>query len=605
MQFRINNHIIKFVLLSLLHFASLNLTAQKKLIKNYYKLDFQITDKDSKFEKDSLKLNKLFNGKDEALQYINKLPALLASKGYPIASVDSVFQSDSMTLVILFLGKKYQFLNISFPDIEPAALEKLGHNFEKNTTISWFNKIENVQESLLHYYENNGYPFATVYLDSIHLENGTLSGMMIVNKGVYYNIDSIRVYGDAVINGVFLQRYLNVYNNSYYSKDKLQKIDSKIAELPFVKSIQPSDVTLLGTGAILNLYLHPKKCSQFNFLLGFQPSTVEKSKIQFTGDVNLDLKNVFGRGENIIMKWQQLQKKSPRLMTGFSYPYIFRSALGIDFLFELFKKDSAFIQVSTKFGINFSSSEYTTGKIFIQYQSFSLLDGAVDTNLVKATKILPSNIDMNTVNAGINFEFNNTNYRLNPRKGNQLNFTSSIGTKKVKPNNDILNIKDINYNYSTLYDSIRIKNYQLKLLLNAAHFFSLKKSSTIKLALNMGYYNSPYIFKNDLFQIGGYKLLRGFDEESIYASSYVATSVEYRFLLSTNSYISSFIDWAKVYKNYQTVSVSNFFIGAGVSLIFETKAGLLNMSYALGKKEDVSLNLKEASKIHFGYINYF
>ncbi len=605
MQFRVNNNITKLVLLLSIPFASLLVKAQEKSLKNNHTLAFEIKEKDDWFYKDSLNLKTLFFNKENAIQYIQKLPILLASKGYPVASVDSVFQSDTLTRVMLFLGKKYQSVNITFPDIEPAALEKLRQKYENKKSISWFSKIDLMQESLLNYYENNGYPFATVYLDSIYLENGTLSAQMNVNKGLYYNIDSIRIFGDAMISGVFLQRYLNIFNNSFYSKEKLRRVDSKILELPFVKSIQPSDITMLGSGGILNLYLQTKKCSQFNFLVGLQPSSNNNSNLQFTGDINLDLKNIFAKGENLIMKWQQLQKNSPRLLAGFSFPYVFRSALGVDMLFELFKKDSAFLQVNTKFGINFSSSEFSTGRIFVQYQNFSLLDGAIDSNLIKATKSLPSNIDMSTANTGINFEINKTNYRLNPRKGYQLNFTSLVGTKKIKVNNDISNIREAGFNYSSLYDSIRLKNYQLKFVLNAAHYFPVKKNNAVKLALNFGYYNSPVIFKNDLFQIGGFKTLRGFDEESIYASSYAVISMEYRILLSLNSYIASFIDWARVNKSYQSISSSDNFIGAGISMIYETKGGLLNISYALGKKENLPINLRDASKIHFGYINYF
>ena len=53
------------------------------------------------------------------------------------------------------------------------------------------------------------------------------------------------------------------------------------------------------------------------------------------------------------------------------------------------------------------------------------------------------------------------------------------------------------------------------------------------------------------------------------------------------------------------MNVNNQFIGAGLGLVYETKLGLLNISYALGKRDDIKLNIREASKLHFGYINYF
>jgi hypothetical protein len=46
-------------------------------------------------------------------------------------------------------------------------------------------------------------------------------------------------------------------------------------------------------------------------------------------------------------------------------------------------------------------------------------------------------------------------------------------------------------------------------------------------------------------------------------------------------------------------------VSTGLGMAFETKFGLLNVSYAIGKRDDVKFNLRGASKIHFGYVNYF
>ena len=39
-------------------------------------------------------------------------------------------------------------------------------------------------------------------------------------------------------------------------------------------------------------------------------------------------------------------------------------------------------------------------------------------------------------------------------------------------------------------------------------------------------------------------------------------------------------------------------------MAFETKAGIFNISYAAGKRDDQKFNLRQA-KIHLGYVNYF
>ncbi|MBU3715346.1 MAG: hypothetical protein FGM46_10455 [Ferruginibacter sp.] len=426
-----------------------------------------------------------------------------------------------------------------------------------------------------------------------------------IDRGTLYHIDSIRIFGNVNINKSFLHQYLNIPPNSLYNRRRLTEVDKRILELPFLSSKQPSDVTMLGTGGILNLYLQPKKNSQFNFIVGFLPASSGTGKLQITGDVNLDLKNLLGGGERLFFKWQQLQPQSPRLNIGFNKPYVFNSPLGVDGLFDLFKKDSNFLQINAKLGLQYLGTGTQSGKVFIQWQNTGLLQGAIDTNQVKLTKSLPLNIDVSAVNMGIDYAFNNTNYRFNPIRGTDIALNISVGIKNVKKNNDIVSIKDPAFNFSKLYDSINSKNYQIRLRLNAAHYFPLGKASVIKASFNGGFYGSPVIFRNELFQIGGYSLLRGFDEEGIYATNFGVLSAEYRMLLGINAYLGFFVDAGMVNKRYQRVNLNNTFAGLGTALLYETKSGMLNVSFAIGRQDNSKFDLRQATKLHFGYINYF
>jgi len=586
---------------------AMQLAAQQTMgLKNNVALNIKFVDKDSSFNVQALKLQTSFLSKTTASDYVNKLPALLASKGYPVASVDSSWSNDSSVSILVYLGTRYNWVKLRPVNIEKNALEESGF-LEKNFLDKPINisQLQLLQQRLLNYYEKEGYPFAAVYLDSVQINDDKINALLKADKGELYHIDSIRVYGKVNIRKKFLQRYLSITNGSIYNKEKLRLVDKRMQELPYLTPVQPSDLTMLGAGSVLNLYVKPKRSSQINFLVGFLPASGESGKLQLTGDVNLDLKNVFGSGEAILLKWQQLQQKSPRLNIGFNQPYIFNTAFGFDFLFDLFKKDSSFLQINALLGFDYVLSASQTGKIFVQWQNTSLLAGAVDTNIIKTEKKLPLNIDVSSTNIGLNYEWIKTNYRFNPRKGNEWSIGATVGIKNVKKNNDIISIKDPSFNYASLYDSIKPRSYQLRLKLSGAHYFPLGKSSTFKTSINTGLYSSPSIFRNELFQIGGYKLLRGFDEESIYATQYAVFTAEYRSIISLNSYLFFFIDGGLVKNKYQSVNVNNQFISAGLGLVYETKLGLLNISYALGKRDDVKLNLGNSSKLHFGYVNYF
>jgi hemolysin activation/secretion protein len=165
-------------------------------------------------------------------------------------------------------------------------------------------------------------------------------------------------------------------------------------------------------------------------------------------------------------------------------------------------------------------------------------------------------------------------------------------------------LADPDFLYASLYDTIKLATYQFNIKTMVAKYFPLDRQSTVKAALSGGWLQSPNIFRNELFQIGGYKLMRGFDEESIFASQYAVTTAEYRYLVGLNSFFFVFADGGWAQNKSVSVQTSNTFIGVGLGMAFETKAGIFNISYANGKRDDAKFDLRQ-SKIHLGYVNYF
>ena len=595
---------ILLLFLLLLFFDTTFVFSQKK-----YSVEYNLPRKDTLDHLHQLGLKTGFENKEDAQKYINSLSKTLLNKGFPAASVDSVFYDSTVAVVKIYLGEKYKWAGISTDSVDETVLENTGWNERqfKNKELD-FSQLQLQEQKILEYYENNGYPFAQVSLENIEINNGKLKANLKVDKGPLYHIDSIHVYGKVKIKNLFLQHYLGIFNGDVYDNEKLQKISNRMRELAFVQEQQGSDVTMLGTGATLNLYLQPKKSSQINVLVGFVPANTLTGKAQLTADVHLDLKNSFGSGENILLNWQQLQPQSPRLNLGYSVPYIFNSDFGFNFSFDLLKKDSSYLQLNGIFGLQYLISANKSFGIFYQAEQDYLLAGGVDTNQIIYTKRLPSNIDVHSGNVGVRYQLINTNYNLNPRKGNELDVTTTAGIKKITRNNDILNLKDPSdpdFNFASLYDSVKQKTYRFKLVASAAHYFPLGKAATFKTAANIGWIESPQNFQNELFRIGGYALLRGFDEESIYASKYGVLTGEYRYLVGTNSYFFGFSDVGFTHTKFNAADYSNSFISGGIGLEFETKFGLLNLSYAVGKRNDVKFDIRNSSKIHFGYINYF
>jgi outer membrane protein assembly factor BamA len=574
-----------------------------------YSLRIVPVDKDSVFVHRQLGLTTSFRTQEQCLQYIYNLLPLLQGKGFVAASIDSINYTEKEASLRLYVGDAWRWAKIDTRRTDPTLLSAAAWNDRSFSSHPMDMRVFRYRQQLmLDYLENNGYPFAKVGLDSVMLrDTGEVSAVLKVDKGPLYKIDSIRVFGNAKISNEFLQRYLNIPNGSIYRKERLQIISKKILELPYVQEQQPWSLTMLAEGSVINLYLKPKKSSQIDALVGFLPSDnpVLGNKVVVTGEATVNLQNTLGNGETMKLDWQQLQSGSPRLDLLYQQPFIFSSPFGINTSFDLYKQDSTFININFVVGAQYTFSANQNGSVFLQLASSNLLN--IDTPGIIATHTLPPEADISSASLGVTYSFNNTNYRFNPRRGNELNLLGSAGTKTVHENGTIAGLTDptdSGFNFQSLYDTVKLHSFQFLIRVDGAHYFPIGRAATLKLGFNAGIYSSPNTYRNDLFMIGGYKLLRGFDEASILASEYAVGTLEYRYLTGLNSFLFTFVDVGWAMNNVADYNLNSAFFGTGVGMAFETKAGIFNMSLAVGRTSELPFDFHE-TKIHLGYVSFF
>jgi outer membrane protein assembly factor BamA len=573
-----------------------------------YALHVKISSPDTLLKSASLGIPGSFKDRAGCTEYIYKLTDLLRNKGFTSASIDSIQFDTTAAFLQLYIGEKFTWSEIRTRPADATLLNAAGWSTKKlEGKPATPGQFQSEELQLLNYLENNGYPFAKISLDSVLINQGAIHALLNIEKGPLYKIDSIHIGGTAKISVEFMERWLGIPEGSIYRKDRLLMISRRILELTFVQEERPWSINMLGTGSILNLYLKPRKSSQIDALVGFMPNNDQQNsgKLLVTGEATVVLRNPFGNGESLGLNWQQLQQKSPRLNVSFQQPYVFHSPYGVNLAFSLYKKDSSYINTDGLLGIQFNASMNRKASVFIQTAGCTVLN--IDTAQIITERQLPEVADVSSLSLGATYEFNNTNYKFNAVRGNEFYFIGSAGTKRLKKNSQIIRLKDENdpsFDYSALYDTVKTSTYQFRVNFSGAHYFPLSRASTIRFSLNAAWYQSPKIFRNELFQIGGYKLLRGFDEESILASEYTVGSLEYRYLIGMNSFLFSFIDggWAK--NDVPGYAINNLYLGIGVGLAFETKAGIFNMSYAVGKQGSNPFEFRQA-KIHLGYVNFF
>ena len=98
--------------------------------------------------------------------------------------------------------------------------------------------------------------------------------------------------------------------------------------------------------------------------------------------------------------------------------------------------------------------------------------------------------------------------------------------------------------------------------------------------------------------------MRGFDEESLFATRFMIATLEYRLLIGPNSFLSAFCDAAYLENRTDRTRTSARPIGAGLGLTFETQAGIFGISAALGRQGAQGFDFR-AAKFHLGYVSLF
>ena len=517
----------------------------------------------------------------------------LRTDGYLLASFDSI-KVDSLSRKItafIFGGERFEFASLRKGNVNVFALSDV-HFSEKFYSNHVFNpkQVSLLLRKLLKWYEDNGYPFAKVFLDSVVIRGNTIDAVLAIEKNRLVIIDSILIQGDWEISNLFLNRYLGVWPGDYYSEAKIRAISSRLKQLPFVIETKPVMMKLTDRVNKVILFTKKRNASQFDGIIGLLPTA--GGKTIFTGDAKIKLQNsVFRSGEVIELNWRRLQSQTQDLKTKLVYPFPFGLPTGIDHSFKLYKKDTTFLDVLNNLGVQYFFSGLNGMKAFYRQRNSSILSTAQFAGIT----VLPEYADITTRAYGLGLNYEKLDYKLNPRKGMSLNLTLSAGNRTIRKNPKL---------EEELYANLKLKSSQYQGELEFASFIPVLSKATIKFGMQAAFVKSDQLFRNELFRIGGLKTLRGFDEESLFASSYGISTVEYRFLFEENSAIFLFADACWYERNLAGNFATDLPVGIGAGINFETKAGIFSLNYALGNQNGNGFDVR-SGKIHFGIVNAF
>jgi|LakMenEpi03Aug12_release.lakeMendotaPanAssembly.Ray.scaffolds.fasta_scaffold03806_8 outer membrane protein assembly factor BamA len=461
----------------------------------------------------------------------------------------------------------------------------------KNTRIG--SKIDTIElklslETILGLAEDNGYPFAEIYFDSIVVSHHQFDAKVMLELHQKVVLDSLKILGPTVIHSNYLSSYLGLKPGSNYNEKRIKAISTRIEELGFIKLKFPTQVFFVNNKASIVISPEARNANKFDGLIGLQP-TGTSQKTSIIGQAQLNLMNVFHRGEKMNLDFKSQANSTRDLKIYLNYPYVFSTDFGVDVNLILRRQDTSFSNFGRGIGIQYLLQGNNQIRLLYKIDESNLLS---TKKYEKATQ-LPDNIDVKRNSYGMNIMLEQFDYRLNPKNGYGISATVLFGTRVINKNAGL---------QDSLYKNVQLRSNQLQLELDIKKFINLYKRNILLLSAKTKWIESDRLFNNELLRLGGINDLRGFDEESIYASYYWTATLEYRYSIDRNSFFRAFFDQGYFYNKISATSDYPYGVGVGVQV--QTVAGMLQLNYALGAQNNSGLNF-QTGKIHFGIINYF
>ncbi len=522
---------------------------------------------------------KTFPDSNSLVNYCQDLQLQAYKRGFLTFSIDSINRIDSTHFQLVgAVGQRFERVDFTITPETRSMLRKMGI---QPRAISSTNAnpavISRMLSEIRTTLENNGYPFAKVGLNSLEIEENHIKTTLIVERNAEVRWVKIHIIGEKInISERFIANYLHLEVGELFSQEVVNLVPLRLKQIIYLSETKPAELLFTEEGAELYLYLKSKPVSLFNGTVGLQQDPV-KLTYQLTGDLRLKLQNTLKRGELFDLNWRSIQPGSPQLKIAMSYPYLFNTPFGIDGQFQLFKRDTTFLELKSTIGVNYFLSAGNTLKAFYRNGSSTLLGSTAGSGVFGSVK---SN------QYGLSLTHQTLDYLPNPQRGLIWIVEGTAGQRTVTK------------------DSIVTKSLLFGGKLQLETYLSLAKRHVVKLASVSETFFTDNIQQNELMRFGGNLSQRGFLEDELLSTTRTTATVEYRFILDRNSFLFAFFDQSWYERNLSTSYLNDHPLGFGAGISFGTNIGIFSLTYALGQQQNNPILLRD-SKIHFGYVAYF
>lgn len=524
-----------------------------------------------------------FIDKFEAEKTRDSVTRVFQAQGFLEGYFKENLESDTLLLGWNF-GRLFRWEKIKTDSIPEEFLKKLGKpQLDYPEPYKWIDQALAIAE-------NQGLPFAKFKIDSLSVKDSLISGVLVFDSGPRITWDSLGIAGDSKTTVQYLQQISGLVPGKIFSQKDLLKATQALRKSTYFTLAGLPELNFQTRQAKPVFMIQDRRVNVFDGVIGLLPNENEPGKVLITGEVDLQLYHLGGKGRDFSLNWQRLNIQSQALEIKAKESFVFRSPVDVSVGFSLLKQDSSFVNRFFELDFGYRISDDVYFNFFTKRQAGDL----ISTEDLSIVQELPSSIDYRWNQYGIGMDWNKLDSPISPRRGSRLQGTFSLGNKRILQNTGLP---------EELYTGFEESSAQYQGWLSGEKHIFMKPSWGMWIRGVGGFLQNENLFLNELYRIGGLKSIRGFNEKNFFARNFGYVNLEQRLFFDQNSYLVVFSDFAIIDNPYNFPEIDRpFSIGTGINL--DTDGGLFSFVLAIGKSNTQPFSFSY-SRIHFGYLARF
>ena len=448
---------------------------------------------------------------------------------YSPTRIDVIFQIEELSEAIItkldFTGNSY----ITDSKLSSTLIRKDFTLTELATSIN----------TLVGYYAYNGFLFAKVELDSLIIGKEDLTAFISIDEGRFCKFTEYVFKGNKTTRDEILIRISRLGRMKNITPAILQQAANNIQQKTYIKNC---NLIPLDHNRLL-FDVEEDRMSLISGILGYDNSKESNSRI--TGWVDLEFMNLYGTDRSLAVNWQNLSADVSSVELKYHESGISRYPVNADLLIYRQEADSTYIRSKFECEVYY----------YDLYNKYGLFYGKED--IFPGSKIF-NPIERSSFNKlGVLWDLTILDNILNP----------STGTETYLKYYYIFNTDDGN---NLTKQAVEIK---------WAKYFDLGKQFVLEFDVNANVIEKKQLTEFEVYELGGVKNLRGFNENTFSGFRVGWADIEIRYLFGRNSRLFAFGAYGYVENKQYTY---NDLFSFGFGLRTQTKIGTLGIDYGLG-----------------------